>query len=121
MISPLSGDRAEYAELVTLRVGEHPPRCVALPDVDRSRSQLQKTLDLSFLVVGPEVEMKTVLVALGDGSEDEEQARSLIQRWPNLKLSRVVVEEPPSQDREPWPRPLSAPPLPLAPASSSLR
>jgi len=59
------GSRLEDAELVALGVRQHHPSHVALPDVDVARSEGEQPLDLSRLVVGPQIEVDAVFDRLG--------------------------------------------------------
>ncbi len=56
--------RLENAELVTLWIGEHDPRLLALTNIRPLGTHGHKAVDLSGLTVWAEVEMQTTLADL---------------------------------------------------------
>ena len=96
-----SSTTAKYAELVPLWVGQHHPRRIHLTDIGPTCAETDETPDLSFLVVGPEVQMQSILDLLGLYDRCEDQARDLISARTNLELVWVVVNDHPAERLEP--------------------
>ena len=103
----LRGARSEYAELVSLRVGENNPRLLALPDVRSRGAKRNQPFDLNVSVVWPEVEVQPILDRLRLRDGDEEESRQTIHSGSNLELVGVVVDDHPAE-RFPPPPPEAA-------------
>lgn len=93
----------KYAELVSLGIGQHLPRNVALPNVDTRRSERDESLHLGDLIVRTQVEMEAVLALLRFVDGQEEEPREPIWLRPNLKHDRVVVDDYPPERFAPPP------------------
>jgi hypothetical protein len=57
-----------------------------LTDVHLDRAEREQPLHLGLLVIGPKVEMQAVLLDLGFGDGNEEEAGKPIGRGPDLVL-----------------------------------
>ncbi len=88
---------AEYAEFVTLWVGQHDPRLLPLTHVRSGSSKGEHPLNLSVPIVRSEVEMESVLNRLGLRDGAKEQPRQSTWRWSNLEFLRIVIHDNPSE------------------------
>ncbi len=93
----LVGTLAQNAELIAFGIGEHDPRNAALINVDPRCSKAQKPVDLGGLVVGPEVEMQSVLGFLDVVAQQEEDPRRSVGGWSNLNKLRPFVDDRPAE------------------------
>ena len=95
--------RSEHAELISLGIGEHDPRPLALSDVGRRGAKRKQPFDLNVSVVWPEVEVQPILDRLRLGDGDEEESRQTIRSGSNLELVGVVVDDYPTERIPPPP------------------
>jgi hypothetical protein len=97
----LRSARFEHAELVSLGVGEHNPRLLALPDVHSGGTQPTESLYFGVSVVWPEVEVQPILDRLLRGDTHEQEPRKTISSWSDLELLGVVVDDNPAERLSP--------------------
>jgi hypothetical protein len=89
--------RAKNAELVTFRVSQNDPGLGALSHINVCGAKSNEPLDLSFLVVRPEVEVQPVFARLGLGYPSEQQPRKAVFARSYLELVRLVVDHNPAE------------------------
>ncbi len=93
----------ENTELVTLRIGQHHPRNIALPNVDTRRSKCDESLHLGDLIVRTKIDMEAILALLGFVDGQEQDPGKPIWLWLNLKDGWVVVDDYPFEGFAPPP------------------
>lgn len=95
--------RSEDAELIALRIVQHNPGLLALPDVRSRGPQRKQPFDLNVSVVWPEVEVQPILHRLRLRDRDEEEPRQTIRSRSDLELVWVIVDNHPAQRVTPPP------------------
>lgn len=91
----LRGRLSQDAELIPLWVGEDHPGRVALTNIDQPGSQGGQSGDLMLLVVGPQIDVQSVLLDLRLSDAHEEQAGDNVGTGANLELIILVVNDDP--------------------------
>jgi len=87
----------ENAEFITFRVSQNNPSLGSLAYVCVSRAESDKAFDLGFLVVRPEIEVKSILAGLGLRYRNEEKSGKAIFTRSYLKLVGLVVDDDPTE------------------------
>jgi hypothetical protein len=103
-VPPTAGSqtaRSEYAELVAFGVREDDPGLITLSDVRSCSSQPEESLNLNVSVVGPEVEVETILGRLRLSYRDEQETWKTVFARPDLELIRVIVHDNPAEGLSP--------------------
>ena len=106
-VSSVQLSRTQHTEFVALGIGQHNPRLKALADVGLRSTEIEEPRDLLVLIVGPKVQVQTILGGLRIRNRNEYQARQAVLSWPNLDLFTVFRPVPPAQCvRPPSPEPM---------------
>lgn len=72
-----------------------------MPDIDSTRTKSHEALDLGIAIVGPKIDVESVLDGLGFGYETEQKAGCSLDVGPNLELIWVVVHDDPAERSTP--------------------
>ena len=94
---------AENAEFVAFRIGKYDPGLFALTDVNMLRTVGHEAGNLGFLVIGPEVKVKSTLACPALVDSDEIQPRLAIRFRADLEfLASGVDHDPPESFSPPF-------------------
>jgi len=99
VVLPLSRrpPRRQDAELVALRIGQHHPRNLTLPDIDTRRAEGDQSIDLCLLVIRTQVKVEAVLNHLGRFDGYEQDPRQPIDLWLDLEHRWAIIDHHPPQ------------------------
>src|SRR5262249_44486594 len=91
----------EDTKLVAFRISEDDPRLLALADVGAGGPEAKEAIHRGVPVVGPEVEVQTVLECLRFRNTSKQKSGQSVRCGPNLELLLIVVDDDPLQSGRP--------------------
>ena len=91
------GTSPQDAELVSLRVSQHNPRDVALPDIYARGAEVEQSPDLEGLIRRTKVQVQAILVHAFIRHRDEENPGRYVSGRTDLELGVLIARDDPIQ------------------------